>query len=307
MEEFGHFCEAYYGTKALEPRLKHLLHWKNNKESLDRFADRIEQLRRDLIGLLSQQAVQQPSKHVEILAQLESQLSGNRAFYSSIRDEKEDIVEAFLSNHGGEAAVRMNGNLLNRLATSVGESVTQGIANAIKETAETTLKQSQASFALKLRYTLDQWVSGSQQKVQTDTNPEAKAIWKNTAAMESIVDSQQLVGGVNRYYDTQFRKYQVDNPHAEHNDAWTRSIISNVHLHSAIGGAIGDDGCGNITVIDFNKFIHKKPAKLSVPQWVAYGAYGWGADNQLYRDEVNKIYAQLEKHMDHKGRSRYTC
>ena len=83
------------------------MNWKSNKDSLNRFADRIERLKRDLIGLLSQQATHHPGQHVDTLAQIESRLLQNRAFYWSIRDANEEIAEAFLSNHGGEAAVRM--------------------------------------------------------------------------------------------------------------------------------------------------------------------------------------------------------
>jgi hypothetical protein len=168
---------AYYETKAPESRLskkfhnrpltvnvmpltEHLLHWKSNKDNLNRFTYRIEWLKRDLIGLLSQQAVPHPGQHADTLAQIESQLLQNRAFYYSIRDANEEFAEAFVSNYGGEATVQtvssirssmgflmvfclQNGNLLKQLAISVGESITQSILNAIKETAKPTSKQSQ--------------------------------------------------------------------------------------------------------------------------------------------------------------------
>ncbi|KAH9960632.1 hypothetical protein BC827DRAFT_1342739, partial [Russula dissimulans] len=196
MEEFGQFCEAYYETKAPESRLKHLLHWKSNKDNLNRFTYRIEWLKRDLIGLLSQQAVPHPGQHADTLAQIESQLLQNRAFYYSIRDANEEFAEAFVSNYGGEATVQtassirssmgflmvfclQNGNLLKQLAISVGESITQSILNAIKETAKPTSKQSQSAFESKLKSTLDEWASGSQQKkVQTGPNHNAKAVQK---------------------------------------------------------------------------------------------------------------------------------
>jgi len=88
------------------PLAEHLLHWKSNKDDLSRFVDRIEQLKRDLIGLLSKQAVH-PGQHVDTLAQIESRLLQNRAFYWNIRDANEEVAEAFLSNNGGELSVRM--------------------------------------------------------------------------------------------------------------------------------------------------------------------------------------------------------
>ncbi|KAH9955735.1 hypothetical protein BC827DRAFT_1378888, partial [Russula dissimulans] len=196
MEEFGQFCEAYYETKAPESRLEHLLHWKNNKDNLNRFTYRIEWLKRDLIGLLSQQAVHHPGQHADTLAQIESQLLQNRAFYYSIRDANEEFAEAFVSNHGGEATVQtvssirssmgflmvfcsQNGNILKQLAISVGESITPSILNAIKETPKTTSKQSRSAFESKLKSTLDKWASGSQQKSdQTGPDHNSKAVQK---------------------------------------------------------------------------------------------------------------------------------
>jgi len=118
---------AYYETRAPESALsehhtvpiftsnlmrftEHLRHWKKNKDCLNSFADRIAQLKKDLTSLLSQQAVQHPGKHTEVLAQIESRLTKNRAFYTTIRDANEEIAEAFLSKQlkqGGEASVRL--------------------------------------------------------------------------------------------------------------------------------------------------------------------------------------------------------
>jgi hypothetical protein len=59
-----------------------------------------------MTSVLSQQAVQQPGKHTDVLAQIESRLAKNRAFYASIRDANEEIAEALPSKQlkqGGEA------------------------------------------------------------------------------------------------------------------------------------------------------------------------------------------------------------
>jgi len=86
---------------------EHLLHWKSNKDSLNRFADRIAQLKEGLTSVLSQQAVQHPGEHTAALAQIESRLTEDRAFYATIRDANEEIAEAFLSNQGGQASTRL--------------------------------------------------------------------------------------------------------------------------------------------------------------------------------------------------------
>ncbi|KAF8483416.1 hypothetical protein DFH94DRAFT_309695 [Russula ochroleuca] len=186
IQEIGQFCEAYYETRAPESSPKHLLHWKSNKDGLNGFAARIAQLKKDLTSLLSQQAVQHPGKHTDALAQIESRLTENRAFYGTITDANEEVAEAFPSKQRGEASVQLdgNGNLLKQLAGVVGEGVTQSITSAIKESTVTTLKQIaksmsdsnqkttqrglKASFSSNLQGTLDKLVSGSPQKVQVD-------------------------------------------------------------------------------------------------------------------------------------------
>src|SRR6266849_7017550 len=97
-------------TSNFMPLTEHLRHWKCNKESLNSFADRIAQLKKSLTDLLSQQTVQHPGKHTDVLAQIESYLEKNRAFYATISDANEEIAEAFLSKQlkqGGEASVRL--------------------------------------------------------------------------------------------------------------------------------------------------------------------------------------------------------
>ena len=92
------------------PFTEHLRHWKTNQERLDGFADQIAKFKRSLTSLLSQQAVQHPGKHADTLALIESRLVENRAFYATIRDANEEIVEAFLSKQlkqGGEASIRL--------------------------------------------------------------------------------------------------------------------------------------------------------------------------------------------------------
>jgi len=92
------------------------LHWKSNKDGLNGFADRIAQLKKDLTSLLSQQAVQHPGKHTDALAQIESRLTENRAFYGTITDANEEVAEAFPSKQRGEASVQLvSSNFLSTL------------------------------------------------------------------------------------------------------------------------------------------------------------------------------------------------
>ena len=95
----------------------HLLDWKGNKDQLDGFADRIAQLKNDLISLLSEQAVPHPGKHADALAQIESRLTENRAFYGTIMDANEEAAEVLLSKQGLDAPVRVSSNFLSTVQT----------------------------------------------------------------------------------------------------------------------------------------------------------------------------------------------
>src|ERR1700733_1730937 len=82
-------------TSNLMRLTEHLRHWKRNKDRLNNFADRIAQLKKNLTDVLSQQTVQHPGKHTDVLAQIESCLEKNRAIYATIRDANEELAEAF--------------------------------------------------------------------------------------------------------------------------------------------------------------------------------------------------------------------
>jgi hypothetical protein len=95
---------------------EHLLNWKNNKDGLNGFADRIAQLKKDLTSVLSQQATPHPGKHADALAQIESHLTEDRAFYGTITDANEEVAESLLSKQGGDASVRLvSSNFLSSL------------------------------------------------------------------------------------------------------------------------------------------------------------------------------------------------
>lgn len=89
------------------PFTEHLQHRKWISDNLNSFAGLIAQLKKSLINLLSQQALLQPGNHAQVLANIESSLANNRAFFAT----NEEIAVAFLSNlkllkQGGKASVR---------------------------------------------------------------------------------------------------------------------------------------------------------------------------------------------------------
>lgn len=92
-------------TSNLIPFIEHLQRQTCNKDSLNSFANRIAQFKKSLIRILSQQAVQHPGKHADVLVQMESRLAKNRAYYAT----NEEISETFISiqlKRGKETSVR---------------------------------------------------------------------------------------------------------------------------------------------------------------------------------------------------------
>ncbi|KAH9991978.1 hypothetical protein BJV74DRAFT_407332 [Russula compacta] len=310
MKEFGQFCEVFYEAKALKSKLKHLLHSKSNKDSLQDFTNRLVALKHDLTSLLSQQAVLILSTHTDALSRIESRLAKNHGFYAAVSDGNEDSATTFVSSHGGEEVVRTNDQLLEQLAATVGENLNPGILRVIKEGVEETFKHSQASFMLKFQFALEQRIDESQEMILNELksgpyelicNPDMKEIWKNIAAKESSVKRRQLIDGMNYYFNRQFKQYKAEHNRAEREDSWTKAIISKVHFHPSIGDAIDDDNSGYISIEEVNDFLRKKPEKWTLPQWIAYWAYGWDADNRLYKERINKTYTQLQKLRDAGG------
>ena len=109
--------DAYLTGKKVILFTDHLLDWKGNKDQLDGFADRIAQLKNDLTSLLSEQAVPHPGKYADALAQIESRLTENRAFYGTIMDANEEAAEVLLSKQGLDAPVRVSSNFLSTVQT----------------------------------------------------------------------------------------------------------------------------------------------------------------------------------------------
>ncbi|KAH9960627.1 hypothetical protein BC827DRAFT_1268032 [Russula dissimulans] len=218
MTEFGQFCEAYYESKSLKSKLseiplnndspyrpcrqsiKYLLSSKSNRDSLQSFSDRLAGLKNDLTSLLSQQTVLVLKTHTDTLSRIESRLVKNRQFYATISDRSEDSATAFVSRHGGEDAVRTHDGLLKQLAETVGENLNASILRTVKEGAEETLKQSQASFMLKFQFALEHRIEESHETILNELksgpyelilDPDVKATGQRSAGhMAGDADNQ---------------------------------------------------------------------------------------------------------------------
>ncbi|KAI0051584.1 hypothetical protein FA95DRAFT_1554409 [Auriscalpium vulgare] len=307
MKEFGQFSEAFYDAKSLKSKLKHLLHSKSNSDKLLKFHDRITSYKSQITGLLSQQAVLILVAHTEILGRIERGLVSVQGFYASLSDEKEGVAAQFVYERGSEEIVQNDNETLEEFAETVEEALTPSVRRSVQESADETYRQTQASFMLKFQFALEQRIDESQEMILNELksgpyeliqDPDVKEIWKNTAAKESSVKRRQFIDGLNYHFNVQFKKYKTEHNRAEREDSWTKAIISKVQFHPAIGDAIDDDASGYISVDELNNFMRKKPAMWSVPQWMAYWAYGWDADNFVYQGKINKVYKELHKLQD---------
>jgi len=78
-------------------------------------------------------------------------------------------------------------------------------------------------------------------------------------------------------------------------DAWTRRIICKVHYHPAIGDAIDIDTSGFISIDEMNEFLREKPARWTIPEWIAYWAYGWDSGNAEHSKLISKAFGRLKE------------
>ena len=93
-------------TSNLMPFTENLRQWRWNRDNINSFGDRIAHLKESLTSLLSQQAVQHPGKHADVLIEIGSRLATYRAFFAT----NEEIAEAFLSKQlkqKGKTSVRL--------------------------------------------------------------------------------------------------------------------------------------------------------------------------------------------------------
>ncbi|KAI0320000.1 hypothetical protein OF83DRAFT_1107436 [Amylostereum chailletii] len=304
MEEFGQFSEQFHDDSALKSKLKRLLRAKSNKDRLVDFREEIATRKADLTQLLSHQAVLMLSAQAHVLEQMNARLRPSIVFYASLSTDEEVRAEAFVEGHGGEDTVREDDRLLETFAALVGEKMTPAIRRVVKESAEEAFRQSQAAFMLKYHFALELKIDDSQEAIMRELksgphelipDSDIKQIWKETAGKESSIKRRRFIDGMNYHFNFQFKKYKSEHARADRDDAWTRSIVSRVQYHPAIGDAIDSDASGYISVDEVVDFLRQKPEKWTVPQWVAYWAYGWDADNIVYQRRINQTFARLEE------------
>ncbi|KAI5119443.1 hypothetical protein M0805_008382 [Coniferiporia weirii] len=120
---------------------------------------------------------------------------------------------------------------------------------------------------------------------------EGAKLMSQKAAKESVIKRRKFIDALAYYFTTQFRRYRIANG-MDREDAWTKAIISKVH---SIGDVIDDDSSGYISVEELNDFMRKKPEGWSVPQWIAYWAYGCDTDNIHYKEKIHEAYGKLEE------------
>ncbi|KLO11793.1 hypothetical protein SCHPADRAFT_891325 [Schizopora paradoxa] len=319
MEEFGQFCESFYEGKKFKNRLKHFINIKPNSEKLDDYHGRLTSFKGDLTLLLTQQAVLITSSNKTSLLNIEDKIDQMYSYYAELKDEREAIAEDFIARNGGENAVLKNDGLIETLAQQLELQLSSSVIRAVKEGFDESIKQSFEPFQLKLQFAIEHRIETSTDTIIREIqngpyelieDPDMKAIWKGIAPKESNLKRRQFIDAMVYYFNTQWKQFKLESK-ANRDDYWVRSIISKVYYQPAIGDAIDDgnefilcwvtyvslstpDASGYISVEEINEFMQLKPSGWTTPQWVAYWAYGWDADNLHYQEQINKSYKQLE-------------
>ncbi|KAI5119442.1 hypothetical protein M0805_008381 [Coniferiporia weirii] len=313
MKSFGEFSQSFYDGKKVI--LKHLVYSKRNKDKLEEFHDDLNKHRGDIDTLLNQQILMitisntdalmgnaaSLKRNSDTLLRLDSKLEEMYEFVVFARSAKENKAINLVEQYGGEDVVLGDGGILREVASHLDVEFSESICRAVKEDVREASRQNRELFSLMFEFTRKQ-IEDSKQVILKDLkegpyelveNDVMKEIWKEIAAKESSIKRRRLIDALVYHFTVQFRQYKIANG-IDKEDAWTRTIISKVHYHPSIGDAIDDDASGYISVEELNDFMRKKPEKWSVPEWIAYWAYGWDADNIYYQDKIDKAYRKLE-------------
>ncbi|EJD06689.1 uncharacterized protein FOMMEDRAFT_17171 [Fomitiporia mediterranea MF3/22] len=297
IQRFGRFSGEFYGAKGLKSTLIHLVFANGNKEELNKFHSGLQEHKTELNNLLTAQTNLITASNKVSLERIEVKINLVYGFFASLTDEKEDQAIEFVKSHGGEENVKNNDSLLDKLASKFGETITPNVLRAIKESADETRKQSSALFDLKFDFVFKQ-IERSTKMMMTKVDSglyelisdnDMKDVWMTIATKQSNVKRRLFIDATAYHFNSKWRDNKVD-----HEDVWTKSLISKVHYHPAIGDAIDDDASGYISIEELNEFLHKKPTRWTVPEWIAYWAYGWDADNIFYKEKIEESYSQLE-------------
>ncbi|KAL0563359.1 hypothetical protein V5O48_018709, partial [Marasmius crinis-equi] len=204
-------------------------------------------------------------------------------------DPKEKEVTALVSQYGGESAVLKNDEILDRIAASMGRTLTASIKYTLRANLDDILKANVGLYELKVEATARRIEDAVERSMETillklDSGPhdaiedgDIRAVWK----------------AVQHHFGKQFASYQI--VHGEpHPDKWTLEFISKVIFYPAIGDAIDEDGSGFISIHEVNRFFRKKPNGWKSCEWLAYWGIGWYRNAITYKKWCLQLLNYIE-------------
>lgn len=120
-----------------------------------------------------------------------------------------------------------------------------------------------------------------------------KAVWSESTWRNSV-KWRVFVDAIHDRFSQKFGEHLREND-GYHQDQWTLMVLSKVVFHSALGEAIDEDGSGFVSVHEVNHFLNRRPIEdFSVPEWLAFWAQGWSETNEIYRDRIQDLLAEIQ-------------
>ncbi|KAI0329932.1 hypothetical protein GY45DRAFT_1371175 [Cubamyces sp. BRFM 1775] len=221
-------------------------------------------------------------------------------------------AEDFINQHGGEDEVRKNPQLVDELASILGEKATPRLKDMLRQDFDEVLNKQTARYLEQLasvQNAVVSSVSDAQAAILSRLNEgphvliedeEIRTIWERNVRTpsfirwKSYVKSRIFVEGIHQHYQTKFHDHESD----EHfKDAWTLPFFSRAMYHSAIGDIVDDDASGYLSASEVNEFISEKyslrGSPWTNPQWFAFWACGWYNNNAWYHSRIKDILREM--------------
>ncbi|ESK93009.1 hypothetical protein Moror_8912 [Moniliophthora roreri MCA 2997] len=296
---FGNFCDVYYKHRSI---VRTILSSKY-KGKLVEFAERFSGQKKQLQSLVSHKSAVSVSKIKGKLEGVAGKIDKVLHIIESQNPKEKEIAE-LIRKYGGEAVVINNDEALDKIAMSMGETLTSSIKYNLRSGLDSALRSNVSLYELKVEATgrkIKDAVDQSTEAIllKLDAGPhdfiedeDIRTVWKEMQWRQTC-KVRHFVDAINHYYARRFAIYQLTygEPHPE---KWTLEFMSRIIFYPAIGDAIDDDGSGFVSIYEVNRFFRRKPEGWKSSEWIAYWGIGWYRNAITYKKRCLQLLKYLE-------------
>ncbi|KAI0044999.1 hypothetical protein FA95DRAFT_1561638 [Auriscalpium vulgare] len=294
MKEFGNFASLYYVQK--QRFLNGLFRSNDYRRRLEGFTSNFQKYKGEIESLVGYQTALNVH-NIEVNVQKILRTMGRS-------NSKEVDAAKMVERLGGTEAVLLDEKKLAHVAAQLHERLSEDMSVALRQPLEVLLHDNESQFGKKLDGAviliqdtvekqkdaiIDFMKMGPHELVKDE---DFKAVWSDMK-FKTSVQTPALVDAIYDQFKIKFRDYHRNDGRL-HPDQWTLSILSKAIYHGPIGDAIDEDSSGYISVYEVNRFLDRRPAGWSVPEWLSFWARGWTETNNEYREMIKERLAEIE-------------